>query len=45
MYKVWGPKMSQAILDNMNKENEKGNLELGRVSEGLNENKKIERFQ
>jgi len=31
--KVWGAKMFQAILDNTNKEKEKGNMELGRVSE------------
>jgi hypothetical protein len=31
--KVWGPKMFQAILDCTKTEQEKGNMELGRVSE------------
>jgi hypothetical protein len=31
--RVWGEKMFQCILDSTNSEMEKGNLELGRVSE------------
>lgn len=33
MHSVWGEKMTQAILDNMQREKDAGNLELGRVSE------------
>ncbi|MEM4330401.1 MAG: hypothetical protein QW273_00095 [Candidatus Pacearchaeota archaeon] len=41
MYKVWGPKMSQAILKSMEEEKKKGNLELGRVSEEINKKENI----
>jgi hypothetical protein len=45
MYQVWGEKMAKAIVENMERESGKGNLELGRVSESeIVEKKEVEDF-
>lgn len=40
MHKVWGPKMAAAIVEGMEREKGKGNMELGRVSETSDENRR-----
>jgi hypothetical protein len=36
MYQVWGERMTKAILEGMEKEKAKGNLELGKVGDSRN---------
>ncbi len=42
MHQVWGPRMTAAIIGGMEKERDKGNLELGEVSKSVGPSTMIE---
>lgn len=45
MHKVWGPRMTEAILSGMEREKAKGNMELGQVSGNLTSENSIKEMR